>query len=71
MYKQKAVTTKITAVSRCAVKIRDNFYTIEYSEERSVPEVDVDLDQERKMLWDDVNTVVDDQITDIIRTFSK
>lgn len=71
MYEQKAITTKITAVSRCAVKVRDNFYTIEYSEERSVPEnVPIDLDQERKMLWDDVNTVVDDQVTDIIKTFS-
>lgn len=72
MYEQKATTTKITAVSRCAVKIKDNFYTVEYSEERSLPEnVSVDLDQERKFLWDDVNTTVDDQLAEIIRTFSK
>lgn len=71
MYEPKAVVTKITATSRASVKIRDNFYTVEYSEERSVPDIDgVDLDAERKMLWNDVNAVVDDQCEQIVRTFT-
>ena len=70
MYESKAKTTKIVATSRAAVKIKDNYYTIEYSEERSVPDIeDVDLSQERKILWDEVNTVVDDQIASIVETF--
>lgn len=71
-YESKANVTKITATSRCAVKIRDNYYTIEFSEERSIPdqgEVEVDIVKERKFLWDAVNTVVDDQIQEIIDTF--
>lgn len=71
-YESKANVTKITATSRCAVKIRDNYYTIEFSEERSIPDqgdVEVDIAEERKFLWDAVNTVVDDQIQEIIDTF--
>ncbi len=69
-YVQKATTTKITAVSRCAVKIKDNYYTVEFSEERSIPDIeDIDIDTERSILWDDVNAVVDQQINDILDTF--
>lgn len=71
-YISKAITTKITATSRVAIKIRDNFYTVEYSEERSVPEVeDIDIEQERKCLFDDVNAIVDQQAEDIIAVFQK
>ena len=70
MYESKTKTTKIVATSRAAVKIKDNYYTIEYSEERTVPDVeDVDLSQERRILWDEVNAVVDDQIASIVETF--
>ena len=71
-YQSKAVITSIKATSRVAIKIKDNYYTVEYTEERNVPDVDgVDVDEERKLLWDDVNAIVDDQATDIIKTFSK
>lgn len=70
MYESKATTTKIVATSRAAIKIKDSYYTVEYSEERTVPDVeDVDLAQERKILWDEVNAVVDDQCASIIETF--
>lgn len=70
MYEPKSKVTKITATSRAAVKIRDNYYTIEYSEERSVPDVEgVDIEQERIALWTDANTTVDNQIADIVKTF--
>lgn len=71
-YEVKAKTTKINAVSRVAIKIRDNFYTVEYSEERTIPDVDgVILKEERTALFDAVNAVVDAQAEDIIRSFSK
>lgn len=69
-YEQKAVTTSIRATSRASVKIRDNFYTIEYCEERVIPDVEgVNLEEEKRLLWDDVNSEVDSQIEDIVKTF--
>ena len=72
MYESKAVTTTIKATSRVSLKIRDNFFTVEYSEERSVPNIDgVDLTQEREVLFNDVNTIVDNQMIEIQDTFKK
>ena len=71
-YEVKGVTTKITATSRVAIKIRDNYYTVECSEERSIPDVEgVDIEKERQALFDDVNATVDGQIEDIYNTFNK
>lgn len=71
MYESKAKVVEIQAVSRVALKIKDNFYTVEYTEKRSIPdEEDVNIEAERKALWDDVNAVVDDQANDIKRCFS-
>ena len=71
-YVSKAITTKITANSKCTVKLKDNYYSIEFTEERTLPEVgDVDLDAERQVLFDDVNAVVDEQINQILDTFKK
>ena len=38
MYESKAKTTKISATSRSAIKIRESYYTVEYTEERSIPD---------------------------------
>lgn len=71
MYESKAMVLTIKATSRAAIKVKDNFYTVEYSEERSVPDMDdVNIDAERTMLWDDVNKVVDDQCASIVETFT-
>lgn len=71
-YVSKAITTQIRATSRASVKIRDNYYTVEYTEERTIPQVEgVDLEQERKLLWDCVNEECDNQIDDIIKSFAK
>lgn len=71
-YESKAKVTKITATSRVALKVKDNFYTVEYSEERTIPDVeDVNIDAERRLLFDDVNAIVDEQAEDIIKTFQK
>lgn len=69
-YESKAVVTNIKATSRVAIKVRDNFYTVEYSEERAIPNVEgVDLEQEQNILFDSVNAIVDAQAEDIIKTF--
>ena len=69
-YASKAIITNIKATSRAAIKIKDSYYTIEYTEERTIPDVeDIDIIAERKCLWDEVNTVVDGQIEDIVKTF--
>lgn len=71
-YVSKAVVTTIKATSRVAIKIRDNFYTVEYTEERAIPDIeDVNIEEEQKQLFDSVNGVVDEQAEDIIRTFQK
>ena len=70
MYESKTKTTKISATSRSAVKIRDNYYTVEATEERSIPDVEgIDLNTEWELLWASVNTVVDNQVEEIVKTF--
>ena len=69
-YESKAVVTNIKATSRVAIKIRDNFYTVEYTEERAIPDVDgVNIEEEQNILFDSVNAIVDAQAEDIIKTF--
>ena len=69
-YTPKAVVTEISATSRVAIKVRDNFYTVEYTEKRAVPDVEgIDVEAERLALFDAVNGIVDAQAEDIIRTF--
>lgn len=60
------VTTAIRITSRASIKVKDSFYTIEYCEERSIPE-GADLEEERAALWGVCNTEVDNQLEDIIR----
>ena len=65
-YTSKATITKISATSRISLKIKktDTFYTLEYSEERCLPE-GVDIEKERELLWDAVNAEVDKQAEDV------
>lgn len=67
-YKSKAVIEKIIATSRVAVKVKDNYYTVEYSEERSLP-TEANPEKEREILWNDVNKIVDDQVAEILVNF--
>lgn len=65
-----AKVTKITATSRVTLKVRDNFYVVEFTEERSLPEVSPDdpiVTDERQLLFDDVNDVVDKQAEEIMQ----
>ena len=71
-YESKAKISTIRATSRASTKIRDNYYTVEYCEERTIPDVEgVNLDEERRLLWDRVNEECDNQIADIIKTFAQ
>ena len=70
-YVVKATISKISATSRMSLKVRDNYFTIEYSEERTIPEVEgVNIEQERIALWDAVNAEVDNQAEVIYNTFN-
>lgn len=69
-YESKAIISTIKATSRASVKIKDNFYTVEYAEERLIPEDEnIDITEERQLLWDTCNSEVDNQITDILNSF--
>lgn len=68
----KAIIKTIKATSRASVKIKDNYYTVEYSEERAIPEdMGIDIDAERAELWNTVNNECDNQIQDILESFSR
>ena len=69
-YEPKAVVNKITATSRASMKVKDNFFTVEYSEERIIPDIEgVDIEKERVILWDTVNAECDRQMEIIAETF--
>jgi len=71
-YESKAKISTIRATSRASVKVRDNFYTVEYCEERTLPtDIECDIEQERELLWNTVNDEVDRQIEDILKSFAK
>ena len=69
-YTSKAITTSIRFTSRASVKIKDNFFTVEACEERTIPDIEgVDIQKEKRLLWDAVNSECDDQISDILKIY--
>lgn len=69
-YESKAVVTSIKATSRASVCINKNYYTVEYCEERMIPDTNgVDIEEERRILWNVVNSECDKQVEEIARTF--
>ena len=73
-YKSLAIVRTMKATSRASVKVStpngDSFYTLEYCEERYIPE-NADVEKERKILWDVVNTECDNQIQDVLHVYRK
>ena len=69
-YEPHTIPTKITVTSRCAVKIRDNYYTMEACLEKQVinPET-ANMDAEWTAAFEEVNVAVDQQIKDTIDSF--
>lgn len=74
-YESKLIVSSLRYTSRVAVKIKDNFFTVEACEERVLPDQcnaeEVDWDKERKMLWDQINGDVDEQVQEIRDYFAK
>ena len=71
-YEPKAVVRTIKATSRASLKIRDNFFTVEYTEERVIPDIEgVNIEQEKIALWDAVNAEVDNQAELLHQTFNR
>ena len=73
-YVYHAVPTEISSTSRCAIFVKDNYYTVEVSEKRTISTADIegiDMDKEYELLFDEVNNVVDKQCEQIVKTFAK
>lgn len=71
-YEAKAVTTKIQATYRISAKFYDNFHTVEYTEERQIPNVDgVNLLKEKEALWNDVIVEIENQMEDIEKSYQQ
>lgn len=71
-YVSKAKTTMIRFTSRASINIDGRYYTMEACEERIIPDIEgVDIEQERKLLWDSVNTECDNQIEDAWKAYKK
>ena len=73
-YESKATTTTIKISSRASVGIQKrsatNYFTVEYTEERTIPE-DADIEKERQLLWETCNNEVDTQIIEIMEANKK
>ena len=63
-----AKTTSIRATYRMSTKVNNDFFTVEYTEERAV-ENEENLEEAREALWDTVITEIEDQIDGIRKTF--
>lgn len=67
-YSVKAKTVSLKATSRLALKVQDNYYTIQAEEERSLPESAraVDLSKEWESIFASINEIVDKQAEEIL-----
>lgn len=75
-YETHSSPTKISATSRASIKVAtrggDNFYTVEATEEKAINSTDgIDMDEEFKMLFDELNGIIDNQCEDIIKAVKK
>lgn len=71
-YVQQAKTVKISATSKATIQIKGNYYSFAYSEERELPEdqLRVNIEKERELLWETLNTEVDNQIQEITKLYN-
>ena len=64
---QQVRTTRIQATQRMSVKIRDNYYTVEFLEEREVPNnPNIDLEKEKALLFESVQNTIYAQVQEIV-----
>jgi len=67
-YESKATTTSISCTSRKSIKLGDNFFTVEFCEERAVP-ADADMKEERRLLWECVDDECYEQVQEILAEY--
>lgn len=69
----EARTSTIKATNRMSVKIENNFYTVEWCEERVIPEgmSEEEVKQARSDLWDTCVQECENQIADINRVYGR
>ena len=67
------MTTTIKISSRASVKVGESFYTVEYTEERTVrpDSTTPEIEEQRANLWNVCNNEVDKQIEDIMKMYKK
>lgn len=71
-YESKAKITMISGTSKATVQINNNYYSFSYTEERQLPvEDDVNIELERELLWDTLNSEVDKQVEQIVNLYKK
>lgn len=71
-YEIKAIPTTMRAQTSATLKIRDNFFKVELQEERVIPDgVEVDMDEEWLALFNEINSVCDIQIKEIMDEFKR
>lgn len=71
-YVSRAIPVEFSAVSRTSLKIKDNFYTVEVSQKRIIKPEDLeglDMQLEYEALFDELNSSVDKQCEEIVKTF--
>lgn len=72
-YVQQAKTVKISGTSKATIQIGNNYFSFSYSEERELPieQSDVNLEEEKKLLWDTLNAEVDKQLEEVSNAYKK
>ncbi len=71
-YKSHCEPAEISATSRCAIQVKNNYYTVEASMKKTVKDKEgLDTEKEYQMLFEELNSVTDAQCLDIIDTFKK
>lgn len=72
-YVQQAKTVKISGTSKATIQIGNNYFSFSYSEERELPieQSEVNLEEEKKLLWDTLNAEVDKQLEEVSNAYKK
>ena len=66
-YISQAKTKVIKFNSRASIKLKEQYYTFEYGEEREIQDIDkIDMNKEIAALTQHCNNVVDDQLKEIV-----
>ena len=71
-YKPQATVKEFHVTSRVSVKIREEFYTFEYSETRFIDSPEkINMDKETMSAWDFAHSQVDKQVKEVIELNKK